>query len=126
MSTEAQIIANSRNAQKSTIWGKPLDQNKLFMQNKPNLNISKCRTSSLLLTTNDQRLTTRQTQNKPNQTQFHPHRLSTYFNFLLFDIVRPKLCRRDSKISLIPNTQITPNTDNLREWGLSRKVGVSK
>jgi len=45
---------------------------KLFMQNKPNLNISKCRTSSLLLTTNDQRLATREAQSKPNLTQFNP------------------------------------------------------
>ena len=96
------------------------------MQNKPNLRDNGMNITSLLLTTNDQRLATREAQNKPNQTQFHPHRLYHCFNFLLWDIVRPKLCRDDSKISLIPNTQITPNTDNLREWGLSRGLCVSK
>ena len=34
----------------------------------------------------------KQTQFKPNQTQFQSHRLYAYFNFLLWDVVRRKLC----------------------------------
>jgi hypothetical protein len=43
------------------------------IKNKPNLNISKYRTSPLLLTTNDQRLTTREAQNKPNSNPNKPN-----------------------------------------------------
>jgi hypothetical protein len=46
------------------------------MQNKPNFGKDGNASSSLLLTTNDQRLTTREAQNKPNtnpiQTQYKP------------------------------------------------------
>ncbi len=40
------------------------------MQNKPNFGKDGNALTSLLLTTNDQRLTTREAQNKPDQTQF--------------------------------------------------------
>ena len=40
------------------------------MQNKPNLQVAQINVTSLLLTTNDQRLATREAQNKPKQTQF--------------------------------------------------------
>ena len=36
------------------------------MQNKPNLQVAQINVTSLLLTTNDQRLATREAQNKPN------------------------------------------------------------
>ena len=45
-------------------------QNKLYTQNKPNLGKDGNAPTSLLLTTNDQRLATREAQNKPKQTQF--------------------------------------------------------
>ena len=97
-----------------------------IMQNKPNLRNNQMSATKVLTKHYENKSNWKLGKNKPNQTQFHPHRLYPYFNFLLWDVVRPKLCRADSKISLIPNTQITPNTDNLREWGLSRGLCVSK
>ena len=44
-----------------------------FMQNKPNFGKDGNAPTSLLLTTNDQRLATREAQNKPKQTQFKPN-----------------------------------------------------
>ncbi len=32
-------------------------------------------------------------ENKPNQTQFYPHRLYACFNFLLWEVVRRKLAK---------------------------------
>jgi hypothetical protein len=49
------------------------DPSCLKAQNKPNFGKDGNASSSLLLTTNDQRLTTREAQNKPKQTQFKPN-----------------------------------------------------
>jgi len=70
----------------------------IFIQNEPNLNISKCRTSSLLLTTNDQRLATREAQNKPNLTQSNP--ILTQSN--------PIKTQSNPIFSLQPKTRIIP------------------
>jgi hypothetical protein len=75
MAIVPQIITNRRNARKSTGPHTP-DPSCLKAQNKPNLPKDGNAPSSLLLTTNDQRLTTREAQNKPNsnpiQTQTNP------------------------------------------------------
>ena len=45
----------------------------IYIQNKPNFRKDGNAPTSLLLTTNDQRLATREAQNKPKQTQFKPN-----------------------------------------------------
>ncbi len=71
-----------------------------FMQNKPNLLDAQMNVSSALTKYYENRGLVRRGENKPKQTQpvvslsnlFHPHRLYAYFNFLLWDVVRRKLC----------------------------------
>jgi len=61
------------------------------MQNKPNLLNAQMNVSKVLTKDYENVRLRRRGENKPNQTQFHPHRLYAYFNFLLGEVVRPKL-----------------------------------
>jgi len=62
------------------------------MQNKPNLLNAQMNVNKVLTKGYENVRLHRREKNKPNQTQFHPHRLYAYFNFLLWDVVPGKLC----------------------------------
>jgi len=64
----------------------------LIMQNKPNLLNAQMNVNKVLTKYYENVRLHRRGKNKPNQTQFHPHRLWACFNFLLWDVVRRKLC----------------------------------
>jgi hypothetical protein len=70
----------------------------LFMQNKPNLPDAQMNVSSVKTTNYDQITMNNANKNKPNQTQFHPHRLYTCYNFLLRDVARRKLCSKEQSV----------------------------
>ncbi len=55
----------------------------LFMQNKPNLLNAQMNVSSVITNYYENVRLHRRGENKPNQTQFHHHRLYACFNFLL-------------------------------------------
>jgi len=85
MATEAQILANRRNAQKSNSprtlsmrLGAPED---LFMQNKANLLDAQMNVSSILTKYYENVPLRRRGENKPKQTQFHTK--CTLFEFFL-------------------------------------------
>ena len=64
----------------------------LIMQNKPNLPDAQMNVSADITVDYENKSNWTLGENKPNQTQFHPHRLWACFNFLLWDVVRRKLC----------------------------------
>jgi len=72
----------------------------LIMQNKPNLPDAQMNVTSTITKDYESTRLRGPRKNKPNQTQpvvslsnlFHPHRLYAYFNFMLWDVVRRKLC----------------------------------
>jgi len=63
-----------------------------FMQNKANLLNAQMDVNTVITEDYENERLCRCGENKPNQTQFHPHRLYAYFNFLLWDVVRRKVC----------------------------------
>ena len=69
MATEAQIESRATSGEPRNSSHEPRSTN-YFMQNKPNFGKDGTALTYLLLTTNNQRLTTREAQNKPKQTQF--------------------------------------------------------
>ncbi len=86
IATEAQIVANCRNAQKSTM--NPAAPKNLFMRNKPNLRVFWAVSGDC---------EEKQTQFKANQSQF-PSVKQEKFHALLFtcstiNYLRPKACR---------------------------------
>jgi len=83
MATEAQILANRRNAQKSTSTrflpmslGNPAD---CFMQNKPNFLDAQMNVSSVKTMNYEQITMNNEPKNKPNQSQFQTQHLSKLF-----------------------------------------------
>jgi len=99
MPTEAQNRANRRNAPKSTAprtnrLSSPACQPIMtsIMQNKPNLLNAQMNVNKVLTKDYENERLRRLGENKPNQTQFQSHRLYACFNFLLWDVVRRKLC----------------------------------
>ena len=83
MATEAQILANRRNPQKSTgprtlsmILGAPGD---LFMQNKANFYNTKMNENLFAAKVYENETTLRLEQNKPKQSQFLDHWLRLLF-----------------------------------------------
>ncbi len=61
-------------------------------QNKANLLDAQMNISFVLTKDYENVPLCRRGENKPSQTQFHHHRLYAYFNFLLWEVVRRKLC----------------------------------
>ena len=62
------------------------------MQNKPNLLNAQINVSSFITKDYENGHLLGRRKNKPNQTQFQSQRLYAYFNFLLWEVVRRKLC----------------------------------
>ena len=93
MATEAQIIANRRNAQKSTStrslsmslglaaakrFAKTSNPADCFMQNKANLLDAQMNVCSVKTKYYENKRLSRRGENKPNQTQFHTQRLGFF------------------------------------------------
>jgi len=76
MTTEPQILSfakspPTRGPRKSTIRGKPLDQNKLFMQNKPNLLNAQINVSPVLIKNYEDNRTCSPRKSKPNKANMN-------------------------------------------------------